>query len=349
MLHALEVRCGGCGAAGATVWREAEGRALCEACDTAGGTGTAISLVALPGGKGGAEGGGAPPCDICQEAAGRFFCRNDRALLCSACDLGVHSKGMAKGHIRFFVPGVAILVPEGAAGGATAKGKGKAKQQSTSRAAFASDVHDRGMPPPSTSATVGYAARVAAGGAGASRAAAGTPAAGGLAAQPATARNAGGASGSISGISGITGLGGMGSASGGGASGMASAARQPSLPDPGMLDELLGLDGLAENGYSMGDVVMAKHGGDLGDNLYEGLGGFDEGDLLVPTFNPNQSEQLGARGYSGFGFASGARDHASDDAMVPDMGAAGGSRPKRQREGLGLAAALSRGSQRPRY
>ncbi|KAF6174829.1 hypothetical protein GIB67_032903, partial [Kingdonia uniflora] len=32
-----------------------------------------------------------PSCDICQERAGYFFCLEDRALLCTQCDVSIHS------------------------------------------------------------------------------------------------------------------------------------------------------------------------------------------------------------------------------------------------------------------
>ncbi|XP_017251200.1 B-box zinc finger protein 22-like [Daucus carota subsp. sativus] len=48
-----------------------------------------------------------PNCDICQEAVAFFFCREDRALLCSRCDLAVHSLNIhVSAHQRFLVPGV---------------------------------------------------------------------------------------------------------------------------------------------------------------------------------------------------------------------------------------------------
>ena len=45
-----------------------------------------------------------PPCDVCAAPA-LFFCRHDRAFLCRACDVGVHSASPeAARHERYFAP-----------------------------------------------------------------------------------------------------------------------------------------------------------------------------------------------------------------------------------------------------
>ncbi|KAJ0964838.1 hypothetical protein J5N97_025976 [Dioscorea zingiberensis] len=50
-----------------------------------------------------------PKCDICQEAAGYFFCLEDRALLCRKCDIAIHTvNSYVSAHQRFLVTGVRV-------------------------------------------------------------------------------------------------------------------------------------------------------------------------------------------------------------------------------------------------
>ncbi|KAJ0801552.1 putative transcription factor interactor and regulator Znf-B family [Helianthus annuus] len=50
-----------------------------------------------------------PKCDICQEAAGYFFCLEDRALLCRKCDVAIHTaNSLVSSHQRFLLTGVKV-------------------------------------------------------------------------------------------------------------------------------------------------------------------------------------------------------------------------------------------------
>ncbi|MFS7929428.1 putative transcription factor interactor and regulator Znf-B family [Helianthus anomalus] len=50
-----------------------------------------------------------PKCDICQEAAGYFFCLEDRALLCRKCDVSIHTlNSLVSSHQRFLLTGVKV-------------------------------------------------------------------------------------------------------------------------------------------------------------------------------------------------------------------------------------------------
>ncbi|KAL8195444.1 hypothetical protein R6Q57_025847 [Mikania cordata] len=50
-----------------------------------------------------------PKCDICKEAAGYFFCLEDRALLCRKCDVAIHTvNSLVSLHQRFLLTGVKV-------------------------------------------------------------------------------------------------------------------------------------------------------------------------------------------------------------------------------------------------
>ncbi|KAF2948971.1 hypothetical protein DAI22_01g072800 [Oryza sativa Japonica Group] len=50
-----------------------------------------------------------PTCDICQDAHAYFFCVEDRALLCRACDVAVHTaNALVSAHRRFLLTGVHV-------------------------------------------------------------------------------------------------------------------------------------------------------------------------------------------------------------------------------------------------
>ncbi|KAM0070931.1 putative transcription factor interactor and regulator Znf-B family [Helianthus debilis subsp. tardiflorus] len=56
-----------------------------------------------------------PKCDICQEAAGYFFCLEDRALLCRKCDVSIHTlNSFVSSHQRFLLTGVKVGLEAGA-------------------------------------------------------------------------------------------------------------------------------------------------------------------------------------------------------------------------------------------
>eukprot|EP00898_Chlorokybus_atmophyticus_P001531 jgi/Chlat1/2379/Chrsp17S02647 len=104
----MRVQCDVCDAAPAEVVCAADKAALCGACDRK--VHAANKLVAkhqrvalLP------QKEERPKCDICQEAAAFFFCRDDRALLCRGCDLSIHSaNALTQAHDRYLVPGILV-------------------------------------------------------------------------------------------------------------------------------------------------------------------------------------------------------------------------------------------------
>ena len=114
----MKVLCAACEGAAATVFCTADSRALCGACDarTARGGGERVALAP--------PAGGMAMCDICQSAEAHFFCLQDRSLMCRACDKGLHSKGGARKHGRYLVPGVCVppLEEAGAGGGSADAG-----------------------------------------------------------------------------------------------------------------------------------------------------------------------------------------------------------------------------------
>ncbi|KAL1817944.1 hypothetical protein ACET3Z_020518 [Daucus carota] len=107
----MKILCVVCEAKEAPVWCCGDEAPLCYGCDQnvhiANKLASRHHRVAL------VETASVPKCDICQEAVAFFFCREDRALLCSQCDLAVHSLNVhVSAHQRFLVPGVkAELAP----------------------------------------------------------------------------------------------------------------------------------------------------------------------------------------------------------------------------------------------
>ncbi|XP_059451262.1 B-box zinc finger protein 23-like [Corylus avellana] len=52
-----------------------------------------------------------PPCDICKERNGYFFCIEDRALFCKHCDVSTHmGSPFASSHRRFLITGVKVAL-----------------------------------------------------------------------------------------------------------------------------------------------------------------------------------------------------------------------------------------------
>ncbi|WOH03046.1 hypothetical protein DCAR_0522437 [Daucus carota subsp. sativus] len=101
----MKILCVVCEVREATVWCCGDEAPLCYGCDqnvhTANKLASRHHRVSL------VETTSSPKCDICQEAVAFFFCREDRALLCSRCDLAVHSLNIhVSAHQRFLVPGV---------------------------------------------------------------------------------------------------------------------------------------------------------------------------------------------------------------------------------------------------
>uniref|UniRef100_A0A2N9J858 B box-type domain-containing protein n=1 Tax=Fagus sylvatica TaxID=28930 RepID=A0A2N9J858_FAGSY len=52
-----------------------------------------------------------PPCDLCQERNGYLFCLEDRALLCTNCDVSTHMGSLySSSHQRFLNSGVEVAL-----------------------------------------------------------------------------------------------------------------------------------------------------------------------------------------------------------------------------------------------
>ncbi|XP_042969443.1 B-box zinc finger protein 23-like [Carya illinoinensis] len=52
-----------------------------------------------------------PPCDVCQERNGHFFCLEDRVLLCRHCDVTTHTgTPYASPHKRFLIAGLKVAL-----------------------------------------------------------------------------------------------------------------------------------------------------------------------------------------------------------------------------------------------
>ncbi|KAF5479342.1 hypothetical protein F2P56_000174, partial [Juglans regia] len=52
-----------------------------------------------------------PPCDVCQERNGYFFCLEDRVLLCKHCDVTTHTgTPYASPHQRFLIAGLKVAL-----------------------------------------------------------------------------------------------------------------------------------------------------------------------------------------------------------------------------------------------
>ncbi|KAI7736688.1 hypothetical protein M8C21_004276 [Ambrosia artemisiifolia] len=65
-----------------------------------------------------------PKCDICQEAAGYFFCLEDRALLCRNCDVAIHTvNSLVSSHQRFLLTGVKVGLEAADLGASSSTGK----------------------------------------------------------------------------------------------------------------------------------------------------------------------------------------------------------------------------------
>ncbi|KAH7657712.1 Zinc finger RING/FYVE/PHD-type protein [Dioscorea alata] len=107
----MRIQCSACEAAEARVLCCADEAALCFECDQkvhaanklAGKHQRVPLLVPEP------PAPRVPKCDICQEAAGYFFCLEDRALLCRKCDIAIHTaNSFVSAHQRFLVTGVRV-------------------------------------------------------------------------------------------------------------------------------------------------------------------------------------------------------------------------------------------------
>ncbi|KAL5214108.1 hypothetical protein ABZP36_003260 [Zizania latifolia] len=110
----MKVQCDVCAAEAASVFCCADEAALCDACDRRvhsanklAGKHRRFSLLHPSPSPSSAQ---KPPiCDICQEKRGFLFCKEDRAILCRECDIGVHTTSeLTRRHSRFLLTGVRL-------------------------------------------------------------------------------------------------------------------------------------------------------------------------------------------------------------------------------------------------
>ncbi|KAJ8755683.1 hypothetical protein K2173_022590 [Erythroxylum novogranatense] len=104
----MKIQCNVCDTAEANVLCCADEAALCWACDekvhAANKLASKHQRVPLS-----TSSTHMPKCDICQEAAGFFFCLEDRALLCRKCDVAIHTVNQfVSAHQRFLLTGVKV-------------------------------------------------------------------------------------------------------------------------------------------------------------------------------------------------------------------------------------------------
>ncbi|CAL4965888.1 unnamed protein product [Urochloa decumbens] len=112
----MKVLCSACEAAEARVLCCADEAALCERCDRdvhaanrLAGKHHRLPLLHPHAAGAAAAAPGPPSCDICQESRAYFFCVEDRALLCRACDVAVHAaNAFVSAHRRFLLTGVQV-------------------------------------------------------------------------------------------------------------------------------------------------------------------------------------------------------------------------------------------------
>ncbi|KAI4333470.1 hypothetical protein L6164_018279 [Bauhinia variegata] len=104
----MKIQCNVCEAAEAKVLCCADEAALCWECDekvhAANKLASKHQRVPLS-----SSSSQIPKCDICQEAAGYFFCLEDRALLCRKCDVAIHTaNAYVSAHQRFLLTGIRV-------------------------------------------------------------------------------------------------------------------------------------------------------------------------------------------------------------------------------------------------
>ncbi|KAK2990941.1 hypothetical protein RJ640_020918 [Escallonia rubra] len=105
----MKIQCDVCNKDEASVFCSADEAALCTACDhrvhhanKLAGKHQRFSLL-HPSPK------ETPLCDICQEKRAFLFCQQDRAILCSDCDIPIHKANEhTKNHNRFLLTGVKL-------------------------------------------------------------------------------------------------------------------------------------------------------------------------------------------------------------------------------------------------
>ncbi|KAJ6776171.1 B-BOX ZINC FINGER PROTEIN 18 [Salix koriyanagi] len=119
----MKIQCNVCEAAEANVLCCADEAALCWACDdkvhAANKLASKHQRVPLS-----TSSPQIPKCDICQEAAGFFFCLEDRALLCRKCDVAIHTANThTSAHQRFLLTGVKVGLEPTDPGASSSSGK----------------------------------------------------------------------------------------------------------------------------------------------------------------------------------------------------------------------------------
>ncbi|KAK1431051.1 hypothetical protein QVD17_14253 [Tagetes erecta] len=119
----MKIQCNVCESAEAVVLCCADEAALCWSCDekvhAANKLASKHQRVSLSN-----SGSQLPKCDICQEAAGYFFCLEDRALLCRKCDVAIHTvNSLVSSHQRFLLTGVKVGLEAADIGASSSTGK----------------------------------------------------------------------------------------------------------------------------------------------------------------------------------------------------------------------------------
>ncbi|KAJ4837397.1 hypothetical protein Tsubulata_047941 [Turnera subulata] len=105
----MKIRCDVCDNAEASVFCSADEAALCDGCDHRVHHANKLASKHLrfsllhPSFK------ESPVCDICQERRAFLFCKEDRAILCRECDIGIHKANeYTQNHNRFLLTGVKL-------------------------------------------------------------------------------------------------------------------------------------------------------------------------------------------------------------------------------------------------
>ncbi|CAL9084079.1 unnamed protein product, partial [Musa textilis] len=105
----MKIQCDVCGKEEALVFCCADEAALCDACDRR------VHRANILAGKHRRFSLDAPSvrsnplCDVCQEKRAVLFCRDDRAILCGACDASIHGANhLTMKHSRFLLTGVRL-------------------------------------------------------------------------------------------------------------------------------------------------------------------------------------------------------------------------------------------------
>ncbi|WCJ32322.1 B-box zinc finger protein 22 [Euphorbia peplus] len=128
----MKIQCNVCETAEANVLCCADEAALCWGCDdkvhAANKLASKHQRVPLSGFS-----SQTPKCDICQEAAGFFFCLEDRALLCRKCDVAIHTaNAFVSTHQRFLLTGVKVGLESTDPGASSSSGKSASAEKSNS-------------------------------------------------------------------------------------------------------------------------------------------------------------------------------------------------------------------------